>query len=344
LSAADRDAVLLRFLEQRTLAEVGTALGSNEDAARKRVSRALEKLRAALARRGVKTAVIPLSAALTLNSIQAAPAGLAAALATESLGAAAGAGTTLTLLKLMTTTKIKAGLLGTVAAAGVTASVLVHQANAARLHDADEQNRDRSEEIAQLGRDNERLAGLAAVNEPSSNGSLDELQRLRAEADRLRSQAGELPQLREANAALKRRAAGAAPSKTALQLKEETMATMDASKKWLVAFILYAGDNQDQFPPSLEAATPAYLRKTKEEIDADNKQFELIYRGSLTAITNPMNTIVLREREAWQTPEGRWSRVYGFADGHVEVHSEAANDFEAWEQSRLIPPPDDRKP
>jgi RNA polymerase sigma factor (sigma-70 family) len=52
LGAADRDALVLRFFEQRSLAEVGHALGSNEDAARKRVTRALEKLRADLVRRG----------------------------------------------------------------------------------------------------------------------------------------------------------------------------------------------------------------------------------------------------------------------------------------------------
>src|SRR5262245_48916539 len=55
LNQTDRDALLLRFFEQRSLAEVGRALGSNEEATRKRVSRALEKLRAHLARRGLTT-------------------------------------------------------------------------------------------------------------------------------------------------------------------------------------------------------------------------------------------------------------------------------------------------
>ncbi len=48
LNRTDRDALLLRFFEQHSLAEIGRALGTNEDAARKRVSRALEKLRADL--------------------------------------------------------------------------------------------------------------------------------------------------------------------------------------------------------------------------------------------------------------------------------------------------------
>src|SRR4029077_1838248 len=55
LNSVDRDALLLRFFEQPSLAEVGSALGSTEDSARKRISRALEKLRSALARRGVTT-------------------------------------------------------------------------------------------------------------------------------------------------------------------------------------------------------------------------------------------------------------------------------------------------
>src|SRR5579872_167208 len=46
LQREDRDAILLRFFEERSLADIGTALRSNEDAARKRVNRALEKLRA----------------------------------------------------------------------------------------------------------------------------------------------------------------------------------------------------------------------------------------------------------------------------------------------------------
>ena len=44
LGEADRTAILLRFFEQHDFRSVGRAIGSNEDAARMRVSRALEKL------------------------------------------------------------------------------------------------------------------------------------------------------------------------------------------------------------------------------------------------------------------------------------------------------------
>ncbi len=52
LSEPDREAILLRFFEGRSLAEVGAAIGLAENSARMRVERALEKLRVRLARRG----------------------------------------------------------------------------------------------------------------------------------------------------------------------------------------------------------------------------------------------------------------------------------------------------
>src|SRR5947209_3838242 len=53
LGDADRKAILLRFFEQRDFRSVGEAMGSNDDAARMRVTRALEKLQSRLKRRGV---------------------------------------------------------------------------------------------------------------------------------------------------------------------------------------------------------------------------------------------------------------------------------------------------
>src|SRR6266850_7175513 len=51
LGETDRQAVLLRFFENKSLAEVGSHLGTGEDTARKRVSRALEKLHRYFSRR-----------------------------------------------------------------------------------------------------------------------------------------------------------------------------------------------------------------------------------------------------------------------------------------------------
>jgi len=56
LKEADREAILLRYFENRQFAEVGAKLGLNENAARMRVERALEKLRDILTKRGITTA------------------------------------------------------------------------------------------------------------------------------------------------------------------------------------------------------------------------------------------------------------------------------------------------
>jgi len=111
LAERDREAVLLRFFENRGLAEIGARLGLNENAARMRVERALEKLRAGLARRGVTSTSTALGVALANQAVAAAPVGLAG-----SMGAAAilGASTTVAggaaFFSFMALTKIKFGV------------------------------------------------------------------------------------------------------------------------------------------------------------------------------------------------------------------------------------------
>lgn len=53
LPDADRDALVLRYFEDRDFRSVGTLLGITEEAARKRVNRAMDKLVALLKRRGI---------------------------------------------------------------------------------------------------------------------------------------------------------------------------------------------------------------------------------------------------------------------------------------------------
>ena len=83
LKETDREAILLRYFENRQFAEVGAKLGLNENAARMRVERALEKLRALFARRGIATAAA-LASVISANAVQIAPANLAATLTITS--------------------------------------------------------------------------------------------------------------------------------------------------------------------------------------------------------------------------------------------------------------------
>ncbi|MDQ3815722.1 MAG: sigma-70 family RNA polymerase sigma factor [Armatimonadota bacterium] len=73
LSQQDQNAVLLRFFEGKSLKETGAALGISEEAARKRVARALDKLRRYLARQGFAVPALVLAALLSRNAVEAAP-------------------------------------------------------------------------------------------------------------------------------------------------------------------------------------------------------------------------------------------------------------------------------
>jgi RNA polymerase sigma factor (sigma-70 family) len=131
LGEKDRQAVLLRFFDNKSLAEVGHFLAASEDAARKRVARALEKLRGYFSKRGVVLTAAAIGGAISANSVGAAPAAVAVAIpaVVAAKGAAAGA-STLTLikatLKLMAWMKAKTALagLGIILAAG-TGTVVV---------------------------------------------------------------------------------------------------------------------------------------------------------------------------------------------------------------------------
>src|SRR5207247_9093388 len=86
----------LRFYEGRNLREVGAALGASEDAAEKRVNRAVEKLRTFFAKRGVTASSAAVGVVLGANAVQAAPVGLAAAISTAAALAGPGLATTVT--------------------------------------------------------------------------------------------------------------------------------------------------------------------------------------------------------------------------------------------------------
>lgn len=85
LADADRDAVLLRYFENKSAGEMAAVLGISAEAAQKRVSRAVEKLRKGLARRGVTAGSAGLATAMSANAVQAAPAGFAASVGTGAL-------------------------------------------------------------------------------------------------------------------------------------------------------------------------------------------------------------------------------------------------------------------
>ena len=151
LGERDREAVLLRFFENRPFAEVGAKLAVSEDAARVRVDRALDKLRATLARHGVTSTAAALSVALATQAGAAVPAGLAA---TVTSGALVVGSTTPLLFMLMNLSKMKVALaLGAVAAGATTVAVQQHR-----------DNETLRAEVAHLSEPNPNIDKLSAEN------------------------------------------------------------------------------------------------------------------------------------------------------------------------------------
>lgn len=89
LGDRDRDALALRYFDQRSFREIGQALGVTDDTAQKRVTRALDKLRAYFEQHGAKVPAATLAAALAGNCVQAAPAGFAATVTAAATSALA---------------------------------------------------------------------------------------------------------------------------------------------------------------------------------------------------------------------------------------------------------------
>lgn len=87
LRQEEREAVLLRFYRRMSFAEVGGALGVSEEAARKRVVRAVERLREFAGVKGSGAGVVGggLGAVMWGNMAEAAPVGLAGAVTTGGL-------------------------------------------------------------------------------------------------------------------------------------------------------------------------------------------------------------------------------------------------------------------
>jgi RNA polymerase sigma factor (sigma-70 family) len=188
LSGEDRAAILARFFEKRDFRGVGEAIGGTEEAARKRVSRALEKLAAALKRRGVVLSTAALAGALGTGVVNAAPSGLAVVIATSAgSAAAAGGGTALTILYFMNVTKTQMAIVGALAL-GLGAPLVMQQRTNARLTEELAALRPEAARVASLTAENQRLSNLVAAAKTSTGpaDSSREVMKLRGEVGSLR--------------------------------------------------------------------------------------------------------------------------------------------------------------
>ena len=77
----------------------------------------------------------------------------------------------------------------------------------------------------------------------------------------------------------------------------------------------------------------------KQQESSRLSEFEMVYQGSYNELTNvPWQGVALiRERQAWPTPSGKWARIYVMANGEASV-VEADDNFQSWEAEHILPP------
>ncbi len=108
---------------------------------------------------------------------------------------------------------------------------------------------------------------------------------------------------------------------------------LNDSKQVVLAMLMYADEHQGRFPAN-DADISSYFKGDNAQLMTN---FDILYTGSNSAITNPASTILLKEKDSTPTSETSWIKCYGFADGHSEIHHETNNDFSAFEAQHAAP-------
>ena len=259
LDAADRTAVLLRYFENKSLREVGAALGTSDDAAQKRVSRAVERLREFLAKRGVTVGAGGLVVVLAANAVQAAPVGLAATITTAA--ALAGA----TIATTATATAVKTIAMTTLQKAIITAALVA--AAGTGVYEA--------RQVSQL---REQVQALQQLQAPLT-GQIQQLQRERDDAT------NRLTSLADENATLKRTPTELLKLRSEVtRLRADSNDPVDTAAKGLLARVNKLKQRLQETPdariPELQLLTEQDWLKAASgnlETDAD-------YRRALAAL------------------------------------------------------------
>lgn len=207
LSPPERTAVLLRFFENKNFCEVGHALGTSEEAARKRVTRALDQLRTAFVRRGLTLTSATLAADLSAHAIELAPFSLNAAISSAAIASAA-TGTSVAVFKttelvLMTTVQKSAWVaaLALFAGAGLYEAIVLQRENS-RLELLQAQASRLSKDLAQARADaansgqqltaidakiDARLASSAPPLSPADAASAEQMKTWLANLERMKA-------------------------------------------------------------------------------------------------------------------------------------------------------------
>ncbi|MEO5803477.1 MAG: sigma-70 family RNA polymerase sigma factor [Verrucomicrobiota bacterium] len=258
LDEADRSSILLRYFENKSLREVGQTLGTSDDAAQKRVSRAVERLREFFSKRGVTVGASGLAVVISANAVQAAPIGFALTISSALAGTTLASATTATAIKTIAMTTLQKSLITAIVVATVGAGIYeAREASTLRTR------------VQSL----EQQQQSAPANLQQSTRELDEAKRqlaeLRAENERLNRNATELIKLRGEVARLRSSEVNANPAQAEMK---SWLARVDQLKKRLE-------ENPDQKIPELQFVTEQdWLDATHGKFKSDKDIREALSR------------------------------------------------------------------
>ena len=306
LSEPDRDALLLRYFERKSAREMAQTLGTSEDAAQKRVSRAVERLREFFSKQNVTIGASGLAVLISANAVQAAPIGLAATISAAAFaGTAVSTSAVIAATKTIAMTTLQKTLI--TATAAVLAGAGIYEARqAASLR---EQNlalqQQEMEQIKQLQNErdtatNQAARLLAENSRLKSDFNQTELLKLRGEIGTVRQKNNDL--LKENQALQSKTAVGESTNQISaydqsVLLKQHAT---DATSLLLDAIRKYAAENGGQYPEKFEQlVSSGNLKITNFVGNLGLNDFELAESGS----TNFQGKkIVLRLRTPIRNP------------------------------------------
>ncbi len=203
LDETDRDALLLRYFKQQSAQEMAQTLGISDEAAQKRVSRAVQRLRDFFSKRNVTIGASGLTVLISANAIQAAPVGLASAItATVLSGTAVYTSTFIAVTKTIGMTTIQKTIIATTLAVLAGAGIYEARQNF-QLHKQNlalqQQQAPLTEQMAQLRAENNHLSNLIAQTKDEkslSQAQINELMKLRGQSGQARTALQELAKLK----------------------------------------------------------------------------------------------------------------------------------------------------
>ena len=105
----------------------------------------------------------------------------------------------------------------------------------------------------------------------------------------------------------------------------ETSRSINESKQWALACIMFADDHRNQLPKNFEQMK-TYVR------GLSSSNWEIVSGGNLNSFADTSKTILLQEKESRPSPDGKFLKVYALADGSVQLVSSPDDDFAAMEK------------